>query len=160
MEASSRRTPYDDNYPTCERTCAKLLIYPSSMDPDLITARLKIVPTQVSKKGEVWRTARGHERTWPLNAWFISSEDKVESKDVRRHLDWRLDQLQPVKGSLLEMQSMPEMKMSIECVWWSAHGQGGPTLWPEQMQRMAELGLECGFDIAFFDEDESEQKPG
>jgi Domain of unknown function (DUF4279) len=156
MEVSSRRTPYDDTYPTCERTCATLRVYPGSVDPDLITARLGITPTQVNKKGASWRTARGHEHTRPLNAWFLASEGDVDSKDVRRHLDWLLARLGPVKDQLRELQSMPEMKMSIECVWWSAYGQGGPTLWPEQMQGMAELGLECGFDIAFFGEDDGE----
>ena len=34
----------------------------------------------------------------------------------------------------------------------------GPTLWPEQMQPMADLNLECSFDISFFGDDDHSQR--
>jgi hypothetical protein len=40
--------------------------------------------------------------------------------------------------------------MTVQRIWWSATGQGGPTLWPEQMRLLAELNLECSFDVSFF----------
>jgi hypothetical protein len=40
--------------------------------------------------------------------------------------------------------------MRVNCVWWSAAGHGGPTLWPEQMAALAALNLECSFDVYFF----------
>lgn len=156
MSVESRLTPYNDKYPTCERTCAELLIYPGSTDPDLVTTELGIRPTEITKKGATWRTAAGRTRTVPHNAWFLSSEGKINSKDVRRHLDWLLGQLQTAQEGLRNLQSMPETKLAIKCVWWSARGQGGPTLWPEQMKMMAELGLECGFDVAFFGEEDDD----
>jgi hypothetical protein len=156
MSVNARRTPYDDNYATCERTCAKLLIYPGSTDPDKVTEELGIEPTQVNKKGATWRTGTGRIKTYPLNAWFLSSEAWVDSKDLRRHLDWLLDKLVDAQTGLRKLQSMPEMKMTVDCVWWSAHGHGGPTLWPEQMKVMAELGLECGFDVYFFGNEDDE----
>lgn len=45
--------------------------------------------------------------------------------------------------------------MSVDCIWWSASGGGGPTLWPEQMACMAALNLECSFDISFYGPDEA-----
>jgi hypothetical protein len=92
-----------------------------------------------------------------FNGWFLSSEDKVASKDVRRHLDWLLDLIWPARLPLADLQQTSGVKIDVNCVWWSASGHGGPTLWPEQMGRLAELGLECGFDVYFFGEEEEER---
>ena len=43
--------------------------------------------------------------------------------------------------------------MGIDCRWESRGGQGGPTLWPEQMRAMADLDLECSFYIEFYGEE-------
>ncbi len=151
---ASRRTPYNDVYPTCERTCAALRIYPRDMDPEWITRRLNVNPTFILRKGERHVNRFGRERVAKLNGWFLSSEREVSSLDLRRHLDWLLDKVEPRTRQLRDLQQLPDIKMLIQCIWWSAYGQGGPTLWPEQMQRMAALNLECGFDVAFFGEEE------
>ena len=39
--------------------------------------------------------------------------------------------------------------MGIECDWWAISTRG-PTLWPEQMKIMADLNLECTFNISFY----------
>ncbi|MEM7349057.1 MAG: DUF4279 domain-containing protein [Chloroflexota bacterium] len=70
------------------------------------------------------------------------------------HLDWVLDQLLPLSSQLAQLQSTPGVTMFINCIWWSAYGQGGPILSPEQMKKMADLHLECNFDISFYGEDE------
>jgi Domain of unknown function (DUF4279) len=146
----SRKTPYNDEYATCEFTYAKLRIYPGEFNPVTITHYLGITPTSTQTKGESTINSLGRGRIAPVNSWFLSSEGYVSSKDVRRHLDWLLDKLEPVSDRLKELQKQPEVRMAINCIWWSAYGQGGPTLWPEQMKRMAEMNLECAFDIYFF----------
>jgi hypothetical protein len=150
----SRRTPYDDEYPTCEFTYAELRVYPGKLNPLSVTHHLGITPTSTRTKDERIVNSLGRERTVPMNGWFLSSEGHISSKDVRRHLDWLLDNLEPFSDRLKELQELPEVKMSIECIWWSAYGQGGPTLWPEQMKRLAEMNLECGFDVSFFGDEE------
>jgi len=152
----SRRTSYDDEYPTCEFTYAELRVYPDKLDPISITRYLGVTPTSTVTKGERSINSLGRERIAKRNGWFLSSEGHVSSKDVRRHLDWLLDKLEPISNRLKELQEQPEVKMSIECIWWSAYGQGGPTLWPEQMKRMAEMNLECGFDVSFFGGEEED----
>ncbi len=151
---ASRKTPYNDVYPTCERTSAELRIYPGELDPEWVTQRLNVIPTSTLRKGERKVNSIGRERIVKLNGWFLSSEGEVSSLDLRRHLDWLLDKVQPRKSQLRDLQQLPDIHMFIQCIWWSAHGQGGPTLWPEQMQRMATLNLECGFDVSFFDNEE------
>jgi hypothetical protein len=152
----SRRTPFDDEYDTCEFTYAELRVYPGKANPESVTHHLGIAPTSTMIKGKRKVNSLGRERIAPMNGWFLSSEGQVSSKDVRRHLDWLLDKLELVSDRLKEIQEQPEVRMSIECIWWSAHGHGGPTLWPEQMKKMAEMNLECGFDIYFFGDEERE----
>jgi hypothetical protein len=49
--------------------------------------------------------------------------------------------------------------MSVNCVWWSKEGGGGPTLWPAQMRSLAELNLECSFEFADYSEGGQDVQP-
>ncbi|MEM8608266.1 MAG: DUF4279 domain-containing protein [Myxococcota bacterium] len=158
--AQSRLTPYNDAYPTCERTSAKLLIYPgSARTPSQITKSLGIEPTEAVSLGESATNSLGISRTAKSARWSLDSEGHVSSLDLRRHLDWLLDRLEPSSKELLELQWHRGVGMAVDCIWWSRGGQGGPTLWPEQMLRLANLNLECGFSLAFFGEDEVPMGP-
>lgn len=150
----SRLTPYDDAYGTCSKTHVKLRIYPGSLSPSDITSRLRLQPTQVNVAGEKRVSPSGRVRVLPFNAWFLSSEEDVRSLDLRRHLDWLLARLSPEAAALLSLQDEPGLRMSVNCVWWSRSGHGGPTLWPEQMRVLSDLNLECSFDIYLSSEDE------
>ena len=44
--------------------------------------------------------------------------------------------------------------MTVNCIWYSRSGHGGPTLWPEDMADLARLNLECTFDVYFLSDDE------
>lgn len=154
----SRRTPYDELYPTCERADAALRIYTGDLDPQEVTKRLAIKPDSVQTKGEVRGNSIGRTRIVQINGWFLSSEGKVLSKDLRHHLDWLLGIVYPGREALLGLQRTRGVRMDVNCVWWSAHGHGGPTLWPEQMHLLSDLGLECSFDVYFFGEDWQEVK--
>ena len=149
---NSRLTKYDDSYGTCYESHVKLLIYTGETDPDFVTQRLGVTPTSISKKGDIIRTKLGRTRVTNNNIWLLSSEEKVDSKDLRRHLDWLMKKLVPAEKALKSIQNLAGITMTIKCVWWSAHGHGGPALWPEQMKAMAALNLECGFDIYFVSE--------
>jgi hypothetical protein len=155
---ASRLTPINDDYPSCERTFATLRIYPASIAPLEISERLGITPSATNLKGREITNSLGKSRTQPINAWFLSSENAVSSKDVRPHLDWLLNALEPRIEQLLELQCLPGMRMNVHCSWWSAEGQGGPTIWPEQMTRLSRLNLECTFDVGFFGVEEGDDR--
>jgi hypothetical protein len=40
-------------------------------------------------------------------------------------------------------------QLVVNCYWVSATGQGGPMIWPETMQQLANLGMELWFDVYF-----------
>lgn len=154
---TSRFTPLNDDYPTCERTCVTLLIYPGDISPDDVSQRLELMPTATLAAGSKHTNSLGETRTQPINGWFLSSENIVSSKDLRRHLDWLLEIIEPKSEQLLKLQCAAGMRMTVSCTWWSAAGQGGPTLWPEQMIRLASLNLECALDVSFFGSDEDDE---
>lgn len=149
MSTDSRRTPVDDSYPTCVETRAELLVYPGDLAPSVVTAKLGVAPTQENVAGEFFLSRRGTRRLIKTNAWFLSSEEQVDSLDVRRHLDWLIEVIGPRQTAILDLQSIAGVNMAIQCAWYSRSGHGGPVLWPEQMRAIAELNLECGFDVYF-----------
>jgi hypothetical protein len=154
MAATSHITPIDDHYETCEMTFAEFRIYGASLDLDFVSAYLGIQPTQSQTKGEVRVGHEGRESEIGTGGWFLSSEGHIHSKDLRRHLDWLLARLLLVKDKIIFLQNQEDIKMGVNCIWWSAFGDGGPTLWPEQMGTLADLNLECSFDISFFGNEE------
>jgi len=150
---ASRRIPVNDDYQTCERTYAELRVYGNELDPKIITEILGVTPSSIQKKGEKRTNSFGRTVVFKTGGWFLSSEGRVQSKDVRRHLDWLLEQLVPVKDQLSNIQETSGITMNVYCIWWST-GDGGPTLWPEQMRSLADLNLECAFDISFYGDEE------
>jgi len=146
----ARLVPYDDMYQTCERTAAKLRVYGPTLECEQVTEYLHIQPSP-SYAGRK-KPDSSHPQARHV-AWMLSSEGHVESKDLRRHLDWLLLQIEPAADGLKQLQSMDDVVANVVCVWWSAAGDGGPTLWPEQMRRLAELDLECSFEFAFYGDD-------
>jgi uncharacterized protein DUF4279 len=156
MSTEAHCTPVDSAYGSCERTCAVLRIYSGAIVPAEVTAMLGVPPTSTIGLGERKPpNSLGRSQVGRLNGWFLSSESAVVSKDLRHHLDWLLLKLEPSGGALRALQKESGVRMNVNCVWWSKDGGGGPTLWPSQMRRLAELNLECSFEFA----DYSENRP-
>lgn len=145
-------TPLDDCYATCERTRAVLRIHCGERSPNDMTEYLSIEPTETVEVG-VAKPRRNGKLGPPgkVNLWLLDSEQHMESKDLRRHIDWVLDQLDPAAERILKLREAG-LLIDIWCVWWSSTGQGGPALWPKQMARVALLDLELSIDFAYFGE--------
>jgi hypothetical protein len=142
------------DYSTCERTYATLRIYPKSLDPSDVTARLGIEPSHWQRRGESRKLG---DPLVKLHGWFLTSEGAVESHDVRRHLDWLLLHLVPRTDAVLALQA-DGCRMDVSCYWLSASGHGGPSVRPAQMGEFARLGLELWFDV-YFQADRTANQP-
>jgi len=70
---------YIDDYPTCAATYATLRIYTGETKPEIVTDTLQVNASKILRKSE--------NGAW-LNGWFLSSKDLIDSRDLRRHLDW------------------------------------------------------------------------
>jgi hypothetical protein len=143
---------YDDSYPTCSRTWATLFIFlPDTTSPDALTANLGVQPSKIHVKGEVYK---GKVRKWPT-VWFIESTGKVESKDVRRHIDWLLEKVEH-KAEVFHQLQADGAEIYLSCFWGSAVGHGGPMLDPKLLKRIVLLNIGIAFDIYFEGDDASE----
>lgn len=149
--------PYNDDYQTCERTCVEFRIYSKSIPPWEISSVLGIEPSS-SVLARDWPgpIAAVNARRADRNGWFLSSEGVVFSKDSRRHFDWLLDTIEPACARLTALRAMGDVSMCVVCVWWARYGDGGPTLWPKHMARLALLDLELGYEFAYYQSDEPE----
>lgn len=135
---------YNDNYETCSKTYVTLRIYCDNLPPEKLTEYLGIRPSETltkRQKNEL-RTNKLIER----NGWFLTTENLLESKDNRRHIDYLTDKLIPIKDKL---KSLIEdgTQVDISCFWQSESGHGGPTLSQQQLSKLADLGIELWFDI-------------
>lgn len=145
----SRRTFEDADYPSCEYTFAQLLIY-TNTDTQQITHTLGIAPTYAQNKGDVLVNSRGVKREAKLSYWNYSSEKKVQSKDLRHHLNWLLEQLKDRKNAIETLQNESGISMSVDCIWTpKSSAGGGPVIWPEQMSVLSNLNLELAFDCYY-----------
>ena len=141
----------DDEYPTCVETFATLRIYHADASPDAVTEALGITPTKSQVKGI--NNLRGKEVKRPISGWFLISKNQIESRDVRRHIDWILEQIKDREHALQRLRA-EGWSTSINCLW-AGIGHGGPMLDAGQMEIMAQLDLSCGFEV--FHEKSSEQ---
>ncbi len=124
-------------------TRAKLLVYTGDMLPDKVTKLLHIEPSELLRKGESVTNRIGRTRIHKLNAWFLCSEPKINSLDLKDHLNYILETIYPAKEQLFLLQKDKQIKMRISCVWYSKGDTSGINLSPDQMKKMSELNLEC-----------------
>lgn len=141
------RTSYNHEWQTCGECYAVFSIYSQSMSPDKISHILQLNSTEQHMQGEDVPTPWGKTVKSPQSCWFLSSQNKLHSKDLRAHLQWLLDIIQPISFNIKTLQEVSDIQMHIKCIWISRYGDGGPSLWPEQLQQMAFLGLPCYFDF-------------
>ncbi len=121
---------YNDNYSTCAETYATLRIYSRS---SVVSEKLNLTPSRTSKKED-------------LNGYFYSTENVVESKDVRRHIDYLIEMFS-AKVEILKVIQSEESQIDIMCYWLSENGHGGPTLSPKQLTELGKLNIEIWFDV-------------
>ena len=142
---------YDDDFPTCKETHASLRIFSDDVGPSVITTMLGIAPSKIFAKGDVFGS-RGAVRKF--NGWFLSSEQAVDSKDTRRHIDWIISKIRDKSVEVAELQAKG-FDIDITCLWLST-GQGGPILSPPQMKELARLNVDVWWDV-YFSNRESEE---
>jgi hypothetical protein len=150
---------YNDSYPTCELTHATVRVYSDTISPEDMASTLRVTPTSMQWKGDVRNPNGRRPVTLKLNALFVGSEGHVESLDATRHIDWVLDRFE---GRAPELASLiaTGARADLRCFWVSASGHGGPTLSPQQCKRIAELGVDCWFDVYVGGDDEEHPSQG
>ena len=144
---------YDDNYGTCKETSTCFRIMHPDLDLAAISQQLDLVPAWTRQKGQIY----GKSTPQRISIWALDTEGIITSRDMRRHLDWLLDQLEPKRDVLAQFRERG-YEMDLYCLWCRLGGTGGPMLSPYQMTRMAALELTIGFEFWHEDEDEDENE--
>ena len=140
-----RFTDRSPSYDTAESVRAVFRLYTDEKPP------LELVEA-VERVGGVVKTSLP-PRTKMASLAEISSENRVDSLDLRDHLDWIIPLIEAVH---MEMEDCPKEVTGVAVVyvnWWSKRGEGGPAIWPEQMRKLAELDLELVIDVSFYGRD-------
>lgn len=145
-------TCYDDTYNTCKKTDAALRIAHLDLDPEHISARLQVQPTSSIQRGQRWPGVRRPTKT---GLWLLDTEGQIQSRDLRRHLDWIIDALAGKAAILADLRA-EGYEMDVFCNWVRLGGTGGPTLSPRNMQGLGKLGLELGFEFWSEEDDDDE----
>jgi len=141
-----------DDYPTCRETSAMMRIFSDDIDPAYISRMLGVEPSSVQVKGER-KYPKKAEYINEENGWFLDSEKEVQSRDLRRHLEWLLEKMKNCHQELKELSSKGA-EITIFCPWESATGQGGPKMDPRQMKVLGELNIELLFEFWYCAEDD------
>ena len=140
-EADARQ----DDYTACAETHATLRLLADDLDPDDVTRRLGITPTDSFLRGDPHgRGVSDHRHS--SGGWLRDTSASV-SKDAQRHVVELLNLLEPVAT---EYRAMRQDGVDADVfVYWekSTGAGGGPWLDPATMARLSALDLPIMFDI-------------
>lgn len=142
-----RKKKFDHKFPSCSRTYVTLCIYHKVFPPEKVTEILKISPDETQQIEGV--NLRGVSK--PFSGWFLGTNGKKnisQSKDMRAHVAWLLEKLEPKKSALRKLSNL-DYEMRLFCFWESSSGNGGPELDHDFLKKLSEFPFDLGFDIWF-----------
>jgi len=128
---------------------ATFILRGKGLNPQEVTDNLGINPTKSFKRGE-WRTST---EKWTRNYWSLTSQEKVQSDDLSNHIEWVIEQFEPVLPKLNEILSNKDVQGEISCFWILPAGHDGLSLNPVLLRKIADLKLILKLDIYCLDEE-------
>lgn len=140
---SVKKMKFIHDYPSCSRTYVTLCIYHRALEPKAITSILNLKPDRVVKKGEL--SAVG---AVPYNGWFVTTQSKSNSRDVRFHVSLLIKKLMPRRKKLLSLKKSG-CELRLMCFWESASGNGGPIFDHAFLRKLSALPLDIDLDVWF-----------
>jgi len=143
---------YKDDFNTCKETFVTFRIIHEALNPEEITGKFQLAPSDSWRKGEPKEWKGRAART---GMWVLSTENRVLSRDLRRHLDWIIEHVQD-KSLVLDDLRTQGYHIDVFCHWVQLGGTGGPILSPRNMEGMSRLSLEISFE--FWSEPETDDE--
>lgn len=150
---SSRITDMNSEYGTCAICYASIVIYLGTLTSRTVTKLFEVQPTYVVSKDIMTNSGATIFCQSSQQCWVLSSKNKINSKDLRDHVNWILKKIEPRAIIAFHyLQQREDVKMKMHCTWFSREESwmgGGPVLWPEQLEIIADLNLELAFNVFF-----------
>jgi hypothetical protein len=126
-------------------TCTLFRLWGDALDPDLVTHRLGITPTQAGAKGTVRKEWRGRQHRWPSGGWFLGST-RPDEGPLEEHLIELLDQLHP-NAEVIQGFLAQGFKADFFCGVFPNNLNAATSLTPGTLRRIADLGANLLLDI-------------
>jgi uroporphyrin-III C-methyltransferase len=122
---------------------ASLLIFSDTLEPKAIAERLGLSESKSHQKGSL----KGPRAPlpWKESLWCLQSP-LGDERDMVEHLQWLLDVIEPKAEALKDLSKYCK-KIIFFCGFSSSHGQGGFTLDPQLLVRLANLGIPFSLDL-------------
>lgn len=121
---------------------ASLVIAGETLQPDEIGYRLGLTPTRTRLRGEP--RSPNSKLVWNHSSWQLDSQ-LSDNREPVDHLNSLLDLLEPKSSAIKEV--VGEFHVEIFCGFSSENGQGGFTLGPAMLGRLARLGIPLTLDL-------------
>jgi hypothetical protein len=115
--------------------------------PGVIEERTGLVGDFGAEKGHLHVSSSGRTVTQRTGVWSVTTEQRVESTSIERHLVFLLEQLEPVGSELLALAEEQGLAADFFCYWVSADGDGGPIVSPTTLKRIGAMRATLGFDF-------------
>jgi hypothetical protein len=115
--------------------------------PEAVERATGLVADFAAAKGDVRRSSTAREIRQRTGVWLVTSEGRVESTSVERHLIYVLEKVEPAKEELLAVAREQGLTADFFCYCVSATGHGGPEIGADTLRRISELGASLGFDL-------------
>jgi hypothetical protein len=127
------------------RYTVELRIFGPNIDPDDVTKKLGISPTQIRRKGE----QRAPGSTWTSGMWAfdVSGGDSGEWVSLSDGLSALLQQFRPIQDRLRAYAA--NNVLYIWCGHFSSSFDGGPVLSPVLLKALGDFGAELVLDTYF-----------
>lgn len=122
---------------------ASFILRGPSLNPNNVTTYLGIIPTKSFSKGELRSTGE----KWKGNFWCLRSQDKVDSNDLVKHIEWLIDQLGSRKEKIKELIHQGGIYGEISCFWIMPSDHGDIVLTQNIIKKISEFEVEVSFDI-------------
>jgi hypothetical protein len=121
---------------------ASLSIGGDALRPDQISSTLGLAPTRSGVKGE--RSSSRHSVAKRTSFWLLTCPLSY-SLPPAKHLTWLLDQLEPKLNLIRSIAE--EWNVTLFCSFSSENGQGGVTIDPSLLRRLANFGIPFVLDL-------------
>ena len=129
-----------------ESNCyATFILRGKGLNPQEVTKSLNIHPSKSFQRGD-YRTETDR---WKHNFWSFDSKGEVRSEDLSAHIQWLLDQLNPVKDKLVDILKGKDVVAvsEISCLWTLPTSHEGLVLSDEMIGQMASMGIKLNIEV-------------
>ena len=120
---------------------ASLLIFSDTLKPEEITARLGLIASTSHEKGA---SRLRVPIPWKNSLWGLQST-LGDHRNLADHIQWLIDVIEPKADALKELSK--HCKVLVFCGFASQNGQGGFTLTPPILARLAALNIPLSLDL-------------